>query len=87
MVDMFKKAPIQYDTNQFSMPRSLNIIKECAHENIDWKGLHYFDLLSIIYSIRIDHLKQWLKEQQQSRMQKAGIASIQSAKASDFDSL
>ena len=87
MVNMFKKAPIQYETNQFSMPKSLNIIKECSHENIDWKGLHYFDLLSIIYSIRIDYLKKWLKEQKSKRMQQAGISSIQSASASDFDNL
>ena len=87
MVQMFKSAPIQYEANQFSMPRSLNIIKECSHENIDWKSLHYFDLLSIIYSIRIDHLRQWIKEQKSKRMQQAGISSIQSANASDFDSL
>ena len=86
MNDIYKKIP-NVEKKQFSMPLSLEIIKESAAAKLDWKGLHIADLFSIIYSIRIDNAKQWLAHQKQEKLTKKGIAKIESATAQDFDNL
>lgn len=86
MNDIFKKIP-NLEKRQFSMPLSLEIMKECANARLDWKGLHIVDLFSIIYSIRIDNAKQWLSHQRQEKLAKMGISKVEKASAADFDNL
>lgn len=86
MHEIFKKIP-NTEKKQFSMPLSLEIIKESSSAGIDWKILHIADLFSIIYSIRIDNAKQWLNHQRQERLAKKGITKVESATAQDFDNL
>lgn len=69
------------------MPLGLRLIKECAEYHIDWHSLHYVDLLSILYSIRIDNARRFLKEQQQKAMHERGISEISKATEEDFDRL
>lgn len=86
MIKVFDKLP-QQPRPQFSMPLSLRLIKESAENNIDWKCLHIADLLSIIYSIRIDKAKEYLEFERQQRMRDRGISSISQASEQDFDNL
>lgn len=86
MIKIFEKIENK-TTPQFSMPLSLRLIKESATNNIDWKFLHYIDLLSLVYSFRIDNAKQYLEYQKQQKMQKQGIQSISRATEQDFDNL
>ena len=86
MVAIFKKIDNK-ERPQFTMPLSLRLIKECASAGIDWKCLHIADLLSIIYSIRMDNAKRYLEEQRQKKMQNKGIKEIRKANADDFDKL
>ena len=86
MVNIFRKIDVQ-DSSQFSMPLGLRIIKESATAGIDWKCLHIIDLFSIIYSIRIDNAKQYLKQQRQEKWAKRGIKEVKKANAQDFDNL
>ena len=72
---------------KFLMPTSLRLIKECATFGIDWKGLHIIDLLSLIYSFRIDNVKKKKEYDRQKRMQEMGISSVRKANANDFNSL
>ena len=86
MIRIFQKLPNQ-EKPQFSMPLSLRLIKECATYNIDWKWLHIADLFSILYSIRIDNAKMFLKQQRQQRLNEKGIQSVTKATEEDFDKL
>lgn len=86
MNEIYKKIP-NTETQQFSMPLSLRIIKECASARLDWKDLHIADLFSIIYSIRIDNAKQWLRHQKQEKLAQRGISKVEKASATDFDNL
>ena len=72
---------------EFSMPLGLRLIKECAINNIDWKYLHIADLYSILYSIRIDNAKSYLRQQKQKKLQSRGIESVTKATEEDFDRL
>ncbi len=86
MIETYKKI----DNNKeikFTMPLSLRIKKECFENNIDFKGIHIIDLLSIIYSIRIKNAENYIEHKRQERMNKAGVKSINKASASDFDNL
>lgn len=86
MIEIYKKIP-NTEKRQFSMPLSLEIIKESSNAGIDWKCLHIADLFSIIYSIRIDNAKQWLSHQKQEKLAKMGISRVEKATAQDFDNL
>ena len=86
MNEIYKQIP-RGNKKQFSMPTSLELIKESSSAGIDWKCLHIVDLLSIIYSIRIDDAKRWLSEQKQQKLAKKGIARIENANAQDFENL
>ena len=82
----FQKIQDQ-DKPQFLMPLSLRLIKECAIKNIDWKYLHFIDLMSIIISMRIDDANRYLREKRQEMLQKRGIKSVTKATEKDFDNL
>lgn len=69
------------------MPFSLRIIKEAASNHLDWKSLHMVDLISIIYSIRIDNALQMIRIRRQQALQKRGISDIKKASEADFDNL
>lgn len=86
MIKTFEKIK-DVEKPQFSMPLSLRIIKESSQNHIDWKCLHIIDLYSIIYSIRIDNAKQYLKQQRQQMLSKRGISSVSKATEEDFDNL
>lgn len=86
MIKTFEKIK-DVEQPQFSMPLSLRIIKECSQNSIDWKCLHIIDLFSIIYSIRIDNAKQYLKQKKQEMLNKRGIKSVTKATEEDFDRL
>lgn len=86
MLNVFKNIP-KTNKLRFSMPLSLEIIKECAEYKIDYKGLHIADLFSIIYSIRIDNANRYLEQQKQEKLNRRGISNIQQANQDDFDRL
>lgn len=86
MVEVFKKIKDKQKP-LFTMPFSLRIIKDCSQNGIDWKPLHIADLLSIIYSIRIDNARQYIQHQKQENMRQRGISSISKATEEDFDNL
>ena len=86
MVAIYKQIP-NTQKPQFVMPLSLRIIKEASESGIDWKCLHIADLFSIIYSIRIDNVRQYLEQKRQEAMHKRGIAEIRQASEQDFDNL
>ena len=74
-------------TPKFSMPLSLRIIKELSANGIDWKGIHFADILSLFYSLQIDKAIQYLEAKRQTNMRNRGIESISKASESDFDNL
>ena len=86
MVNIYKQIP-NTQKPQFTMPKSLRIIKEASENGIDWKCLHIADLFSIIYSIRIDNALDYLERQRKERMHKRGISEIRQANEQDFDNL
>lgn len=69
------------------MPLSLRLIKEATAEKIEWRGLHIIDLFSILYSIRIDNARRYMKSMQQKSRAERGIENVVPANESDFDSL
>lgn len=69
------------------MPTALRLIKEASVNNIDWRSLHFIDLLSILYSLRIDKAIEYLNSKRKQAMQKRGISEIRKATEEDFDSL
>ena len=87
MIKIFNRIKTHIEVPEFSMPLSLKIIKECSQNNIDWKFLHIADLFSIIYSIRIDNAKQFLKQKREELLHQRGIQSITKATEEDFDRL
>ena len=86
MIQIFKKIK-NIEKPQFSMPLSLQLIKECSEYGIDYRNLHIIDLYSIIYSIRIDNAKQYLEQERHKRLSSRGISSIQQATEEDFNNL
>ena len=89
MIKVFKliKNPNKVET-KFLMPLSLRLIKECSDYKIsNYEKIHFADLLSIIYSYRIDNAKRYLETQRRDRMNKRGIADIRTASERDFDNL
>lgn len=86
MIKVFEKLP-QSEKPEFSMPLSLRLIKECSAYKVDYKNLHIADLFSIIYSIRIDNAKNYLKQKRQEKLNKRGIHSVEKATEEDFDRL
>ena len=69
------------------MPLSLRIIKECTEYKLDWRGIHIIDLFSILFSIRIDNVERYLKNEKQRQLNARGYDQIQLASQNDFDSL
>lgn len=69
------------------MPLSLRIIKELSANGIDWKNIHFADILSLYYSLQIDKGIQFLEAKRQSNMRQRGIDSVSRATESDFDNL
>lgn len=86
MIQIFKKIK-NIEKPQFSMPLSLQLIKESSSCGIDYKNLHIIDLYSIIYSIRIDNAKQYLEQERNKKLMNRGISSIQQATEEDFNNL
>ena len=86
MISLFKKIEDK-EIPEFSMPLSLRIIKEFGQNGIEYKGLHFADVLSISYSLKIDNAKEYLRHKRQEEMQKRGIANISKATEADFDNL
>lgn len=86
MVNVYKNIP-KTNKPRFSMPLSLEIIKECSEYRIDYKDLHIADLFSIIYSIRIDNANRYLEQERQQKLNKRGIRNIEQANQDDFDRL
>lgn len=86
MLRLYKKID-EKEIPEFSMPLSLRIIKEFGQNGIQWKDLHFADVLSIYYSLKIDNAKQYLRQKRQQEMQKRGIANISKASEEDFDAL
>lgn len=86
MIRLFEKIEDK-QIPEFSMPLSLRIIKEFGQNGIDWKGLHFADVLSISYSLKIESAQKYLNHKRQEEMQKRGIANISKATEADFDSL
>lgn len=86
MISVYEKIDEKV-TPRFSMPLSLRIIKELAANGIDWRNLHFADVLSLFYSLQIDRGIQFLEAKRQSDMRKRGIDSISKATESDFDNL
>lgn len=87
MIEIYKKIPNQGSSPIFLMPLSLRLIKEASANHIDWRSLHFIDLLSIIYSLRIDRAVEFLREKKQQALQKRGISEVRKATEQDFDSL
>ena len=69
----------------YTVPNSLKWRKELQGININ--GLHLTDVISLVYSIRIDNAIQYLQEKGQEQMRKNGIGSITPATEEDFDKL
>lgn len=86
MIAIFKKIK-NAEKPQFSMPLSLQLIKESSSYGINYKCLHIIDLYSIIYSIRIDNAKQYLEQERHKRLSERGISSIEKATIDDFNNL
>ena len=86
MIDTYKKIKCGKQS-RFSMPFSLQMIKEASSNGIDWRFLHIIDLTSIIYSIRIDNAREVLKYERSKKLQERGIESITSATEKDFNEL
>ena len=87
MIEIYKKIPNQGSSPIFLMPLSLRLIKEASANHIDWRSLHFIDLLSIIYSLRIDRAVEFLREKKQQALQKRGISEVRKATEQDFDNL
>lgn len=49
--------------------------------------LHLTDLISIVYSLRIDSAVKYLEYKRQEAMQKRGIKEVKKATEKDFDEL
>ena len=86
MISLFEKIEDK-EIPSFSMPLSLRIIKEIGQNGIQWQSLHFADVLSLSYSLKIDNAKQYLRHKRQEEMQKRGISSITKATEADFDNL
>lgn len=87
LIEVYKKIENK-QIQQFSMPLSLRIIKECSEYGItNLKHLHIADVLSLVYSIRIDRAKEYLEHKRQEKMSKRGIKEISRATDQDFNNL
>ena len=69
------------------MPASLRWRKELGASGVAFDGLHLTDIVSIIYSLRIDNAVQYLEYRRQEAMQRRGIKEIKRATEEDFDKL
>lgn len=69
------------------MPASLRWRKELGEAGIVFDDLHLTDVISIIYSLRIDNAVKYLEYKRQEAMQKRGIKEVKAATEEDFDNL
>lgn len=69
------------------MPLSLRYIKELAAAGVDYRGLHLFDLTSLVYALRLDALRQKKEYDRQRKLSERGIKEIRPATQADFDAL
>lgn len=69
------------------MPASLRWRKELGEAGIQFDDLHLTDLISIVYSLRIDSAVKYLEYKRQEAMQKRGIKEVKKATEKDFDEL
>lgn len=69
------------------MPASLRWRKELGAAGVAVDGLHLTDIVSIIYSLRIDNAVQYLEYKRQEAMQKRGVKEVRAATEEDFDNL
>lgn len=86
MIRLFKRID-EKEIPEFSMPLSLRIIKEFGQNGIQWQSLHFADVLSLSYSLKIDNARQYLRHKRQEELSKRGISSIAKATEADFDNL
>jgi len=82
-----QRCNLQSNAKRFSMPLSLQYIKELAEACIDWRPLHIIDAFSLVCSLRIDECKKYLERISRERMNAAGVSSISPATEEDFDAL
>ncbi len=87
MIAIYSKIALPVLQYRFSMPRSLQYIKELAAAGIDWRELHLIDLTSFIYSLRIDYANQKLQHDRKKRLSERGITEVRPATQADFDAL
>ena len=69
------------------MPASLRWRKELGEAGITFDDLHLTDIISILYSLRIDNAVKYLEYKRQEAMQKRGIKEVKAATEEDFDNL
>lgn len=69
------------------MPASLRWRKELGEAGIRFDDLHLTDIISIVYSLRIDSAVKYLEYKRQEAMQKRGIKEVKKATEKDFDEL
>ena len=86
MVAIYQKIDKQIE-QPFTMPASLRWRKELGAAGIKYDDLHLTDIVSIIYSLRIDNALQYLEYKRQESMQKRGIKEIKKATEEDFNKL
>lgn len=86
MIAIFEK--ITNRTKQlFTMPASLRWRKELGEANIEYLDLHLTDIVSLVYSLRIDNAQKYLQQKRLETMQRRGIKEVRQATEEDFDSL
>lgn len=74
----------------FVMPLSLQYIKESASQKLSFdiiKNFHFYDLQSLLVSLRITDIKRYLDMQKNSELQKNGINSVKKISGSAIDKL
>ena len=84
MIKVYQKIPSSGGSS-YTLPNSLKWRKEL--QGIEIKGLHLFDIMALVYSLRIDNAVQYLRQKGQAKMRQDGISSITPATEEDFDRL
>ena len=86
MIAVYKKIDEKSEP-VFTMPASLRWRKELGEAGITFDDLHLTDLISIVYSLRIDSAVKYLEYKRHEAMQKRGIKEVKKATEKDFDEL
>ena len=84
MIRIYQKIDLK-GISVYTMPNALKWRKEL--QGINYTGLHLIDILSLLYSLRIDNAVQYLEQKGKEKMQEQGIRSVTQATEEDFDKL